>query len=311
MTQAPRWTRRKLLTAGAALTVGSAALEWMSLRGSFDNRRRPELAGTEGFAQQSLELDELADGGVLHIGQSTHLISLGGVRVLTDPWFYDPAFGSLVHNVALPCTPETLGPVDVIVITHDHPDHADRRALDRLDKNALVVVGVQELVPTLRAMGYARVEHLPVWKELAVGALRVTATPGLHDVPEAGFVLSAGDTSVYFAGDTATHPGLAEIAERWRLRLAILPIDGTRLKWEPRLVMDPTDAADATALLHPTMVMSSHADATQSDLLARHLLTETATHPHTSFRRLVHDRAPEVKCLTPSPGELMPLFSAV
>lgn len=311
MTQTPRWTRRKVLTAGATLAAGGAALEWMSLRGSFDNRRQPQVAFRDAFTMRLLELDELQAGGVLHIGQSTHLIALGGVRVLTDPWFNDPAFGSLVHNRPLPCTPETLGSLDVIAITHDHPDHADRRALDRLDKSALMIVGVKDLVADMRRLGFAQVEYLPTWKELAIGPLRVTATPALHDVPEAGFVMSVGDTSIYFAGDTATHPGLPEMAERWRLTLAMLPIDGTRLKWEPRLVMDPSDAAAATALLRPRQVMSSHADAVQSDLLARHLLTETVAQPHALFRRLVGERVPEVQCTTPSPGDLLPLLSTV
>lgn len=300
-----KWSRRKLLATGATLAVGGVALEALSLRGTFDSWRLPNIAAASNFADQLLRLDALDNGGVIHLGQSTHLLALGGLRVLTDPWFFDPAFGSLTHSQPLPVSPQALGPLDVIAITHDHPDHADRKALDRLDKNALVIAGAASLVSPLRKLGFKSVEHVATWKELSLGPLRVTATPALHDVPEAGFVFAVGEQSVYFAGDTATHSGLPEIAERFRLQLAILPIDGTRIVWEPRLVMDPSDAADATALLKPRMVMSSHADAVQSDPIARHLLSESAATPHATFKRLIGERAPDVTCVTPTPGELV------
>lgn len=289
------------------MTAGSVLLELASLRGNFDNRRLPQLNTDADFGQRLLELDALDTGGVLHIGQSTHLLALGGLRILTDPWFFDPAFGSLTHQHALPVKPQSVGPLDVIAITHDHPDHADRHALDRLDKNALVLVGVPELLPAMRQLGFSQVEYVPVGKDLSVGALTITATLGVHDVPEQGFVFSVGDQSVYFAGDSATHAGLPQIAERFRLSLAILPIDGTRLRWEPRLVMDPSDAADATALLQPKHVMPSHADAVQSDPLAAHLLTECAHDPHRTFQRLLSQRAPRVTHHDPRPGELFAL----
>jgi len=301
------WTRRKLLAASASIAAGGLTLEALSLVGTFDNRRLPRLDSDSDFITRTLELEALDRGGVLHIGQSTHLIALGGLRILTDPWFYDPAFGSLTHAQALPVMPQSVGELDVIAITHDHPDHADRRALDRLDKSALVVVGVPELVPVLRGLGFSQVEHVAMWKELSLGPFTITATPALHDVPEAGFVFSTGTQSIYFAGDTTTHPGLPEIGERWRLSLAILPIDGTRLRWEPRLVMDPSDAANATALLKPTQVMSSHADAVQSDPIAAHLLSECAAEPHANFRRLVNERAPNVTCSIPRIGEVVAL----
>lgn len=301
-------SRRQLLVAGGALALSGVALEALSLLGTFDNTRLRVIDAHSVFGKRTLELEALDNGGVLHISHSTHLIALGGLRILTDPWFFDPAFGSLTHPRGLPVAPQSVGPLDVIAITHDHPDHADRRALDRLDKNALVVVGVRELVPVLRQLGFKQVEHVATWKELALGPFSITATPAVHDVPEAGFVFSTGTQSIYFAGDTATHPGLNEIAERFRLSLAILPIDGTRLRWEPRLVMDPSDAANAAALLKPTQVMSSHADAVQSDLIAARLLSESVDEPQREFRRLVMERAPSVKCQTPVAGELVAIM---
>lgn len=302
-----KWSRRELLKVGAGVALGAAVLETLSLRGLFDHRSLAPIDPTRAtqLAERLFALDGLDQGGVLHLGQSTHLLSLGGVRVLFDPWFFDPAFGALRHPSPLPIAPQALGPIDVIVISHDHPDHADRRALDRLDKNALVIVGAKSLVPALRGLGYARVEYVPRDREVTLGALKVTGVQAVHDVPETGYVLTTGDQAIYFAGDTSADALFEAIAERWMLALAILPIDGTRVRGEARLVMDPYEAAEATALLKPKLVMSAHADALFGDPLVQHLLSERAAHPHQTFAREVKQRAPGVRCLTPKPGELV------
>ncbi len=305
------WSRRELLKASAGVVLGAAVLETLSLRGLFDNRYVAAIdpARATDIAERLFALDGLEPGGVLHLGQSTHVMQLGGVRVLTDPWFFDPAFGALRHPAPLPIAPQTLGAIDVIVISHDHPDHADRKALDRLDKNALVVVGAKSLVTPLRALGYTQVEHVPRDREATLGALKITGVQAVHDVPETGYVLTAGDASIYFAGDTSADALFEAVAERWKLSLAILPIDGTRLRGEARLVMNPDEAAAATALLKPKQVMSGHADAIFGDPIAQHLLSQRASHPHQRFKQLVKELAPRVTCVTPRPGELATLTS--
>ncbi len=304
-----KWSRREVLKAGLGVAAGAAALETLSYTGAFDNRYLAHVdpAHASTIAERLFALDGLEAGGVLHIAQSTHLIQLGGLRVLTDPWFFDPAFGAFKHPEPLLVAPQVLGELDVIVITHDHPDPADRPALDRFDKNALVIVGVASLVPELRALGYTQVEHVPLDGDVTLGTLNVTGVRALHDVPETGYVITSADTSIYFAGDTATHAGFDAIAERWSLSLAILPIDGTRVRGQARLVMDPRDAAEATARLKPRQVMSSHADALYADPIAQHLLSERAPRPHATFRAWVKQHAPGVKCVTPVPGQLVTL----
>src|SRR5690349_6359065 len=95
-------TRRAPLQSGASHALGGAALELASLRGAFDNRTLPALEPAERFQEQLRALGSLPGGGWLHIGQSTLLLGHGGMRVLTDPWFYDPAFGTLQHPHAVP-----------------------------------------------------------------------------------------------------------------------------------------------------------------------------------------------------------------
>ncbi len=64
-----------------------------------------------------------------HIGGPTLLIEFEGLRLLTDPTFdapgrrYNFGFGTSSTKVAGPAlSPEEIGPVDAVLLTHDHHD---------------------------------------------------------------------------------------------------------------------------------------------------------------------------------------------
>ncbi|MBX3205444.1 MAG: MBL fold metallo-hydrolase [Labilithrix sp.] len=310
--QEKRRLSRRGFVVGAAAGVVAGGLEWTSLRGRFDHRREPAGDGVahagakERFAA-SLRATEAGASGVVHVGHSTHLLALGGMRLLTDPWFYDPAFGALSHDVAPAVPPSELGPLDAILVTHDHADHADLRAMDEMDKRATVIVATSDLAARARARGFADVSVLAPWEERALGAVSVTAVPGLHDIYEIGFVVRAGDKSVYFAGDTRLHPDLAAIAERFRPDASILPVDGTRLTGAPLHVMTPEDAGVAARTLGSRLVIPSHAEAYFSDPVAGHLLASTVPRARQRFAEVMQKELPGVACRVPEPGELVAL----
>ena len=243
-----RLVSRRALVAGAAAGVVAGSLEWLSLRGRFDHRRSRGASAKERFEASSAAVASGASG-ILHIAHSTHLLALGGLRLLTDPWFYDPSYGALSHEVVPAVLPSELGVLNAILVTHDHPDHADLRAMDEMDKRAAVIVATGDLAARVRARGFSDVSVLAPWEERNVGEAVVTAVPGLHDIYEIGFVARASGKTVYFAGDSRLHPDLPAIAERFRPDVAILPVDGTRLTGGGIHVMTPEDAAVAARTL--------------------------------------------------------------
>ncbi len=296
--------------AGAAI-AGASVLEVAKLQGRFDNRRLRGPVARDAYraAIERLASDPaLAAGAMAHVGQSTHLLSVGGKRFLTDPWFYDPAFGALAHTPA--CGPEDVGELAGVLVSHDHPDHFDARAFDRLDKRAAVLCDAEPraLAERIRALGFAEVHPLREWDTVTIAGVEITATPAIHDIHEIGFVLRAADRSIYFAGDTATHPSLAEIRERFAPTVAILPVDGTRLagskeKW----VMDPDDAVAAAKLLGVKAAYPSHADAWFSDPLVRAGLASTIAGAPAIFAAKLAAGLPGIATAAPAPGALLQL----
>lgn len=297
-------TRRRLLV-GAASIAGAGALEYASLEGTFDHRGALAASASERY-RASLDESANAQAGMIHVGHSTHLITLGAARFLTDPWFYDPAFGALSHAKNPAVAPEAIGPLAGLLITHDHADHADLRAIDRLDKSALAVVATGELASRLRGLGFRETHVLEPWESLRVGAVTIDAVPAVHDIYEIGFVLREGAASIYFAGDTALFDGMADIRERLRPTMAILPVDGTHLVGGQRRVMNPEDAVRAARILGVERVVPSHAEAYFSDPLVKYArLASTVEGAAASFAHAIEGSLPNVRCHLPAPGELV------
>jgi L-ascorbate metabolism protein UlaG (beta-lactamase superfamily) len=297
---------RRALTIGAGLGVIAGGLEWASLRGGFDHRRSSGIGiGSKERYGSSLHATESGASGIIHVAHSTHVVVVAGQRFLTDPWFYDPAFGALSHEVKPAVLPSELGPLTGILLTHDHADHADLRAMDEMDKRAAVIAPTTALAARVRGLGFSDVAVLDPWQKRAFGEVVITAVPALHDVYEVGFIVQGGDRCVYFACDTALYPDLAAVGERFRPDIAILPVDGTRLTGGGLHVMTPADATTAARLLCAKAVMPSHAEAYFSDPLVKHALASMVTDAARQFAALVSRELPHVTCSLPAPGELV------
>lgn len=92
--------------------------------------------------------------GLHHIGNSTHWIVFEGVKILTDPWLAEPAEHMLIHS--MPPVPLPTDP-DIVLISHEHEDHFDPEALDRLSRSAFVVAPAGKITETIRGMGFGSV----------------------------------------------------------------------------------------------------------------------------------------------------------
>jgi L-ascorbate metabolism protein UlaG (beta-lactamase superfamily) len=304
-----RISRRAILAGGAALLGVGAFVEVQSLEGRFDHRYSPGTSGSRyGDAMAALDRGGptgVARASIVHVGHSTHLLCIDGLRLLTDPWFYDPAFGALKHEIPPAVLARDVGRLDVILVTHDHADHADARAMDEMDKRACVVVATNELAARMRGLGYREVLVLAPWEVHTIKDVTITAVPGLHDIYEIGYVVQGGGTSVYFAGDSRLHPALPAIAERFQPDVSILSCDGTRLAGGDLHVMRPEDAVTAARTLKSRLVLPSHAEAVFSDPLVAHVLASTVARARFLFGEQMARALPGVRCVVPVPGELV------
>src|SRR5499427_7122535 len=185
-------------------------------------------AQVEVSRRHPLPLDSSA-AVVTFIGHSTFLIQTRFGNILTDPMYSERA-----------------GPFNPIVVTP---------------------VGNGRLV---RRAGMHRVEELDWWQQAATSQVPITLTPAHHfsarspfDKNRAlwgGFQIAAGDTRIYFAGDTAYAPFFRDVRQRLGpIDLALLPIGAYEPRWFMRAVhMNPEEAVQAHLDLEASQSVAMH-----------------------------------------------------
>jgi L-ascorbate metabolism protein UlaG (beta-lactamase superfamily) len=193
------------------------------------------------------------------LGHSTFLLALpSGQRILTDPWLGNPRCPEQFLRV------ESLGPVDLVLVSHGHDDHsADVIPVARATGAA--VVCIEELNQHFTARGLRNVLGMNIGGTQDVDGVRVTMTMAVHSgsarTSEAGalylgggsgFVVRAPETpTIYFAGDTGLFGDMRMIGEVYRPEIAFLPIGD-------RYTMGPDTAAIAAKWLGVRQVVPMH-----------------------------------------------------
>ncbi len=197
----------------------------------------------------------MAQGSLRWLGHAFFEFVTGeGKVVLIDPWTQDDG------NPACPLTREGIEKADLILASHDHFDHiGSARALS--DKTgapigaAVQTLGrlVEEGLPEDRAANHGMGFNPGGGMDL--GWAKVVATQAFHSsdtgVP-LGLIIRAQDgTTVYHAGDTGIFGDMELLGRLYPLDAAILPMGGV-------FTMDAFQAAQATALLKPKVVIPMH-----------------------------------------------------
>ena len=204
---------------------------------------------------------ETAEHSLTWLGHACFLVRMQGRVILTDPYLteYASPFPLRTTRRLVPSAISIprLPVVDTILISHNHYDHLDTKALQQLASrfpSALVVVplGLRSLV---REQGFHHVLELDWYDSHRDAELTVTAVPAIHASRRGigdtnrtlwcGFRFEQGGFSTYFAGDTAYGGVFREIGGRLGpVDLGLVPIGA----YQPRVLMAPVHATPEDAV---------------------------------------------------------------
>lgn len=215
---------------------------------------------------------------ITYIGGPTAVLSIDGLKFITDPTF-DPAGGDYasgtvsLHKTRGPALAAAqLGPIDVALVSHDqHPDNLDTsgRALLRDVRHVLTTPA-----------GAARLGHgvigLRPWQSWSIktprgSTLEVIATSARHGPvgiepisgEVIGFVIRAVESSTdlaYVTGDTVWYEGTREVAQRFRPKVVVLFGGGAQVRGPFYLTMNTNDAVEAATAFRDAVIVPVHHD---------------------------------------------------
>ena len=216
---------------------------------------------------------------VTHIGGPTVLLEFGGWRLLTDPTFDPPGghyrfgWGTASDKLAGPAVAASdLGPIDAVLLSHDHHDDnldaEGREVLGRAGQVVTTVAGARRL--SNGAVGLGEYETTTL-DQPGKPAITVTGTPCRHGPPLSkpivgevtGFALAwegQRNGELWISGDTVLYDGVRTVADHLNVGTAILHMGGVRfpVSGPLRYTMTGAEAVELCALLRPATVIPVH-----------------------------------------------------
>ena len=153
------------------------------------------------------------------LGHATVLVETGPMRILMDPVLHDPfENGMVVSCPKRAIAIDRLGPIDVLVLSHRHPDHFDLPSLDLLSRDCQVVCATDPLLLyALRALGFAHLTPMDPHSAMTSREAELFPTRSENaSVRECGMVVRDGSAVFWNQVDTELAPDtIAEVKRRY------------------------------------------------------------------------------------------------
>lgn len=177
------------------------------------------------------EAKQLIENSFVWMGHSTILMNLDGVTVLADPVFHNasPIPGTVTpfemeHKTTITDLPEKI---DVVIISHDHYDHLDYKAIQKLDDRVGTFLVPLGLKAHLERWGVdeSKIQEKDWKQSVKFKTLTFTMTPARHFSGRGLFnrystlwcswVIKSSKLNVFFNGDSGYFGEFKEIGKQY------------------------------------------------------------------------------------------------
>ncbi|MBC7900374.1 MAG: MBL fold metallo-hydrolase [Saprospiraceae bacterium] len=160
---------------------------------------------------------------VEYICHACSLIDTGDLRIVTDPWFAEPAFCEKWYVFPKPVRTDFVKDTDVILISHGHEDHLNEATLKLFPKKARVFYpysffgGAKEYI---EGLGFEEVKEAVTFKTYKISdKTSVTFIINSHDsvmvIESGGKVLVNANDALHSSAEKVIDFYVKAIRERW------------------------------------------------------------------------------------------------
>ena len=201
----------------------------------------------EAAAQEKFETDAIKTSAgnleITFIGHGTLMFTFGGKVIHIDPWTQLADYSKLPK-------------ADLILLTHEHRDHLDLKAVDILRKERTAIVCPKITAEQIKGATVMNNGDVKTVEGLTIKAVpaynlvhkRDTGQPFHPKGDGNGYLITFGDKNVYVAGDTENIPEMK----------ALKGIDIAFLPMNLPFTMTPEMVADAVLAFKPKILYPYH-----------------------------------------------------
>jgi L-ascorbate metabolism protein UlaG (beta-lactamase superfamily) len=215
------------------------------------------LSACTAYTQRQLQEDLIKTGGgdlkITCIGHGTLMFTFGGKVIHVDP------VSSAADYANLP-------KADLILITHEHGDHLDAKAIQAVSTAQTVVavnIGSAKAQPQATVIRNGETKTIAGFKIEAVPAYNLEKS--FHPKGNGnGYIITFSDKRVYVAGDTENIPEMKGLMD---VEVAFLPMNLP-------FTMTPEMVADAARAFRPKILYPYHYGSTDTNALVNLLKGE-------------------------------------
>jgi L-ascorbate metabolism protein UlaG (beta-lactamase superfamily) len=191
---------------------------------------------------------------ITFIGHGTLMLSCGGKVIHVDPWSELADYGKLPK-------------ADLVLITHEHRDHLDLKAIGAIRKEGTVIISTEIVARQVKDALVMKNGDIMASQGFTIEAIAAynlvhMRNPGEPYHPRGvgnGYVITFADRRVYIAGDSENTPEMK----------ALRNIDVAFLPMNLPYTMTPEMVADAAKTFRPAILYPYHFGETDTQKLSR------------------------------------------
>jgi len=242
------------------------------------------LLKDDAFVEDVRSTARLREGlRVWWLGQSGFLVQWDRGHVLLDPYLSDSLTTKYagtdkphVRMTARVVDPQRLNFIDVVTSSHGHTDHLDDQTLVPLIRvNPWIRLVLPEANRALAAERLKVNSQSVVLRGTDAGKVLQLAPYEFHAVPAAhntierdeqgrhkflGYVVKMAPYTIYHSGDTVRYDGMADGLAKFKIDVALLPINGDRPERRVAGNLDGVEAARLAKEIGAGVVIPCHYD---------------------------------------------------
>jgi L-ascorbate metabolism protein UlaG (beta-lactamase superfamily) len=210
--------------------------------------------------------------GFTWLGHATFFFTLDGKKIIVDPVLQK--VGPLKRHTPLPCDANELKGIDLILLSHNHRDHLDKKSFKLICKQnpkAIIYTGL-EIGGLLKKWGLKNdiVEAGWYQKYPPIDQLQITYLPskhwnrrGLTDLNEmlwGSFMIESSKHTLYFGADSGIDHHFTQIGALFpRIDYAFIGIGAYEPNWFMRPShTNPKEALEAFQMLNAKKMVPMH-----------------------------------------------------